>query len=108
MHNDLGNLLLAFLMVFGYFSFSQFLIIWSGNLPNEITWYLRRLSGGWQWLAIAVVLLGFIAFFRCSRAIGSGRPDRWPDCSDCAVAVYAIHTYWMIVPAFARPVRHGS
>ena len=57
--NDLGNLLLAFLMVNAYFAFSQFLIIWSGNLPSEITWYLRRLNGGWQWLALAIVILHF-------------------------------------------------
>ena len=61
--NDLGNLLLAFLMVNTYFAFSQFLIIWSGNLPSEIHWYLRRLNGGWQWLALAIVILHFAVPF---------------------------------------------
>ena len=45
--HDLGKLMLAFVMLWAYFSFSQFLIIWSGNLPEEIPWYLERLHGGW-------------------------------------------------------------
>ena len=44
--NDLGNLLLAFTMLWAYMSFSQYLIIWSGNLTEEIPWYLRRSVGG--------------------------------------------------------------
>ena len=40
--HDLGNLMLAFVMLWAYMSFSQFLIIWSGNLTEEIPWYLRR------------------------------------------------------------------
>jgi len=44
---DLGKLLLALVMLWAYFAFSQFLIIWSGNLPEEIHWYLPRLHDGW-------------------------------------------------------------
>jgi hypothetical protein len=56
---DLGNMLLAFVILWAYVSFSQFLIIWSGNLTDEIGWYLRRLRGGWQWLALALVVYHF-------------------------------------------------
>ena len=56
---DLGNLLLAFVMMWAYLSFSQFLIIWAENLPEEIPWYLHRIEGGWQWIAIALVLFQF-------------------------------------------------
>ncbi len=58
--HDLGKLMLAFTMVWGYFSVSQFLIIWSGNLPEEVTWYLVRNTGGWKAFTMAVV---FFAFF---------------------------------------------
>ena len=58
--HDLGKLLLAFVMLWAYFSFSQFLIIWSGNLPEEITFFVERLSGGWQYVSI-VILLGHFA-----------------------------------------------
>ncbi len=54
--HDLGKLMLAFVMLWAYFSFSQFLIIWSGNLPEEIPWYLVRLRGGWEWVSVLVVL----------------------------------------------------
>ena len=40
--------MLAFVMLWAYFSFSQYLIIWSGNLPEEIAWYLHRLQTGWR------------------------------------------------------------
>jgi hypothetical protein len=54
--HDLGKLLLAFTMLWAYLSFSQFLIIWSGNLPEEIPWYVRRTTGGWGAVAIALVI----------------------------------------------------
>ena len=50
--HDLGNLLLAFVMLWAYMAFSQFLIIWAGDLSEEIPWYLRRTHGGWQWIAL--------------------------------------------------------
>ena len=46
--HDHGKLMLAFVMVWAYFNFSQWLIIWAGNLPEEIPWYVRRLNGGWE------------------------------------------------------------
>lgn len=57
--HDLGKLLLAFVMLWMYFNLSQFLIIWSGNLPEEVTWYLRRMSGGWQFIGLAIFLFHF-------------------------------------------------
>ena len=57
--HDLGKLLLAFVMLWAYINLSQFLIIWSGNLPEEIPLYIRRLHGGWQALALVLVLFHF-------------------------------------------------
>ena len=54
--HDLGKLLLAFTMLWAYLNFSQFLIIWSGNLPEEIPWYIERMRGGWGVIAIALVV----------------------------------------------------
>ncbi|HYO24697.1 MAG TPA: hypothetical protein VEQ85_07085, partial [Lacipirellulaceae bacterium] len=58
---DLGKLLLAFVMFWAYVSFSQFFIIWSGNLPEEVVWYAKRFEGGWGDLALALVALHFVA-----------------------------------------------
>jgi hypothetical protein len=57
--NDLGNMLLTFVILWAYMAFSQFLIIWSGNLPDEITWYVHRVRGGWQWMAAGVLAFHF-------------------------------------------------
>lgn len=99
-YNDLGNLLLAFLMVFGYLSFSQFLIIWSGNLPLEISWYLRRLSGGWQWVALAMVLLCCFAFFQMLSKDRKRTPQSLARIAAVVLVAYCVHTYWFVVPAF--------
>ena len=60
---DLGNLLLAFVMFWAYLAFSQFLIIWAGNLPEEIPWYLKRLTGGWQAVGLGIILFHFFLPF---------------------------------------------
>jgi hypothetical protein len=57
--HDLGKLMLAFVMIWAYLSFSQFLIIWSANLPEEIPWYLRRMQGGWQYLWLLIIVFHF-------------------------------------------------
>jgi hypothetical protein len=57
--HDHGKFMLAFIMVWAYFSFSQWLIIWAGNLPEEITWYMRRLNGGWGYVGLVLVLFHF-------------------------------------------------
>jgi hypothetical protein len=61
--NDLGNLLLAFTMLWGYLSFSQFLIIWAGNLGEEIPWYMRRVHNGWQVIGIFLIIFHFAVPF---------------------------------------------
>jgi hypothetical protein len=57
--HDLGKLMLALVMVWAYFNFSQFLIIWSGNIPEETTWYLSRGRGAWYVIGILLILLHF-------------------------------------------------
>ena len=61
--HDLGKLMFAFVMLWAYFSFSQFLIVWSGNLPEEIPWYVERMHGVWGVIAVALVLVQFAAPF---------------------------------------------
>jgi hypothetical protein len=58
--HDHGKWMLAFIMVWAYFNFSQWLIIWAGNLPSEITFYLRRLNGGWGYVGLILVLFHFV------------------------------------------------
>jgi hypothetical protein len=99
--HDLGKLMLAFTMLWAYFNFSQFLIIWSGNLPEEISWYLARTSGGWKALTISLVAVQFVLPF---IILLSRRVKRRP----AALAVVAggmlvarfVDMFWMVSPAF--------
>lgn len=61
--HDHGKWMLTFIMVWAYFSFSQWLIIWAGNLPDEITWYMRRLNGGWGFVGLFLVVFQFAVPF---------------------------------------------
>ena len=69
--HDLGKLTLAFVMLWAYLSFSQFLIIWSGNLPEETPYYLKRLTGGWQYFQLALIVFHFVLpfFLLLSRSL---------------------------------------
>jgi hypothetical protein len=57
--HDLGKLMLAFLMIWAYFAFSQFLIIWAGNLPEEIPFYVRRIGSSWKYIGFGLIVLHF-------------------------------------------------
>jgi len=57
--HDIGKLMLALVMIWAYFNFSQFLIIWSGNLPEETVWYLSRMHGGWYIVGILLIVFHF-------------------------------------------------
>jgi hypothetical protein len=101
--HDLGKLLLAFIMLWAYFAFSQYLIIWSGNIPEETKWYLHRLRGGWGYIGLLLVLLHFALPFALllSRDLKrSARKLAW-----VALLVFVmrfIDVLWLIVPEFHR------
>lgn len=61
--HDLGNLTLTCLMLWAYFEFSQLVIVWAGNLTDEIPWYMRRVATTWGWLGVALIVLQFIVPF---------------------------------------------
>lgn len=57
--HDIGKLMLALVMVWAYFNFSQYIIIWSGNIPEETGWYLVRQNGGWSYIGLFLVFFHF-------------------------------------------------
>ncbi len=98
---DIGNLLLAFVMFWAYVAFAQFLLIWCGNLPEEIQWYLPRFQGGWQWFAFALVICQFGLPFLLLLSRDIKRNPR----SLASVAIFVllmrfVDLFWQIVPAF--------
>jgi hypothetical protein len=98
---DLGNLLLAFVMLWAYFAFSQYLIIWSGNLPEEIPWYLHRLAHGWFAIAIALIVFHFALPFLLLLSRGvKRRAVHLGMVAGAVVCMRFIDLFWMIVPEF--------
>ncbi len=75
--HDLGKLILALVMVWAYFNFSQFLIIWSGNLPEETGWLLTRMKGGWGYIGVALILFHFAFPFLILLQQDFKRRARW-------------------------------
>jgi hypothetical protein len=98
--NDLGNLLFAFIMLWAYLAFSQYLIIWSGNLPEEIPWYLRRSQGGWQWMAVALALFHFaIPFFLLLIRRYKRQRQVISSIALAVVIMRFVDLMWLVVPA---------
>lgn len=99
--HDLGNLMLAFIMLWAYFSFSQYLIMYSGNLPEEITWYTRRLHTGWRFIGLGLVVFHFALPFLIllSRAV-KRNPEWLVRVAIGVIAVRLIDLYWLIAPEF--------
>ena len=100
--NDIGNLLIAFVMLWAYLTYSQFLIIWAGNLNEEISWYLRRTQGGWEWVALLAVAANFVIPFALlmvrgvkRRMLLLGALGGW------IVVARAVEVFWLVKPAFA-------
>ena len=100
---DLGNLLLGFVMLWAYFTLSQWLIIWSANLPEEAVWYTRRNNGGWEWLARALVVFHFfVPFLLLLARRNKRRPEFLAMIAATILVMRLADIFWYTVPAF-RP-----
>jgi hypothetical protein len=100
-YNDLGNLVLTFVMLWAYLSFSQFLITWEGNLKDEIPWYMTRTFGGWAGVAIVLLVLHFFVPFLL--LLQKPLKRRLRNLSAIAIGVFflsMIDVYWLVMPAF--------
>ena len=98
---DLGKLMLAFVMLWAYFAFSQFLIIWSGNLTEEIPWYLDRSRNGWQYLA-GVVIFGHFALpfvLLLSRSLKK-KGRALAAIAGFIIAMRVVDLFWLVEPNF--------
>jgi hypothetical protein len=99
--HDLGKLLLAFVMLWAYFDFSQLLIIWSGNLPEEITFYRTRLYGGWGAVAVIVLIFHFfVPFFLLLSQNVKRSMNVLPKIAVWLILMRLVDLFWMTRPEF--------
>jgi hypothetical protein len=99
--HDLGKFLFAFVMLWGYVNLSQFLIIWSGNLPEETTWYLDRSKGGWRQLTFVLVGLHFfLPFFTLLSAGLKKNASRLAVVAGLLFTLRFVDLFWNIAPNF--------
>jgi len=101
--HDLGNLTMAFVMLWAYVAFSQFLIIWSGDLPEENVWYLARTAGSWQTISVVLVAAHFALPFAVLLVRRAKRdPAVLARVVVALLVVRYLDFYWLIAPAFAH------
>jgi hypothetical protein len=112
--NDLGNLMLASVMFWAYLSVSQWLLIWSGNLIEEIPWYLRRSQGGWQVIAwlLGVCYFGLPFLALLSRRVKRNRRGLIV-MGLGLMTMSVVHNFWLVKPVYAARAagayaEHGS
>ena len=101
--HDHAKLMLAFIMVWAYFSFSQWLIIWAGNLPEEITWYLWRMNGGWQYVGLFLVVFQFVVPFVMLLSRPFKRDiARMVWLASWVLVMRFVDLFWLIEPNFSK------
>jgi len=108
-YHDLGKWMFALTAFYTYIAFSQYLLIWYANIPEETVWYRHRMAGGWFWIAIAMPFIRFILpFFTllCRSAKRNltvlGMVAVW-----CIVVEY-VDLYWVVMPAYYADGPHVS
>lgn len=98
---DLGNLMLAFTMLWAYTNFSQFLLIWYGNIKEETPYYLKRMHGVWGWMAAALVLFHFfLPFFMLLMRSIKDRPRTIAIVTIILLVMRFVDIYWLVAPAY--------
>lgn len=107
--HDLGNFLLAAVLFWTYIAFTQFLIVWSGNLPEETPFYVARSLGpnrpwytGWQPVALLLSTLHFLVPFLLLLARHTKRSPRWLVGIACLLLLMRlVDLTWLVMPAFS-------
>jgi len=103
--HDHGKLMLTFVMLWAYFSFSQLLIIWAGNLPSEITFFTRRLYSGWQIVALALVVFHFAVPFLLLLSRSFKRdPKTLVWLATWLIFMRFVDLFWYIEPNFNQTI----
>jgi hypothetical protein len=98
--HSVGKFMLAFVAFWGYVAFSQFMLIWIANVPEEVPWYITRIRGGWTWVAAFLAVGHFIVpfFLLLSRPLKRD-PRRLARVAVWLLLVHWVDMYWLIMPS---------
>ncbi|HYE34582.1 hypothetical protein [Methylocaldum sp.] len=101
---DLGGLLLAFVLLWSYLAFQEYLTIWSENLPDKTIWYVQRLNAaGWRWWTwVMAAVYGALPFALLLSRTLKRNPRRLIWAAGLVLAGNALDTYWLVLPSFYR------
>ncbi|MBU2506423.1 MAG: quinol:cytochrome C oxidoreductase, partial [Bacteroidetes bacterium] len=100
---SLGALLFAFTNFWAYIAFSQFLLIWYANLPEETVWFLQRWEGSWIAVSLALLLIRFlIPYFGLLSQPSKMNPKRLKTISIVILFAHFLDLYWLIMPTYSR------
>ena len=99
-YHQLGNLLLAFVMFWTYVSFGQLLIVYSGDKPAELDWYLHRIAGNWKWVVAVLALFHFfIPFYLLLFRTIKRHVVPLTTLAAILFVVHIVAVYWLVMPA---------
>jgi len=100
--HDLGKMLLAFVMLWAYFAISQFLVIWSGNLPEDAPFFISRARGVWRFVSLALVLLHFALPFLLLLSRELKRNTRkLAMVAGLLLVMRWVDVYWLVTPTLS-------
>jgi hypothetical protein len=100
-YHQLGNLLLAFVMFWTYVSFGQLLIVYSGDKPHEVDWYLHRIAGSWKWVVCALGLFHFfVPFYLLLFRTIKRHVLPLTTLAAMLFVAHIVAVYWLVMPAF--------
>jgi hypothetical protein len=101
--HDLGKLLLAFVMIWAYLAFSQYLLVYSGNMPEENRWYIHRLHHGWRYAGILLIVGHFALPFILLLSKPLKKNPRTLGIVAIGVLVMRlVDLFWLVAPEFYK------
>lgn len=99
---SLGALMFAFINFWAYIAFSQFLLIYYANLPEETFWYLARWEGNWMYVSIFLIIVHFVVpYFALVSQPSKTNPKRLKFMSIWILIAHIVDLYWLIMPTFS-------
>jgi hypothetical protein len=98
---SLGALLFAFVNFWAYIAFSQFLLIWYANLPEETFWFIKRWTHGWQYVSVLLIVMQFaVPYFALLAQDAKMNPKRLKVMAIWILVAHFLDVYWLVMPSF--------